>query len=62
MCADLKEHTVKAGEQTFLVVEDGGVAAAEARGKVDMNLPYQSEPEAPAVDKTASIECTTQPH
>ena len=40
-------HDVKAGLQSFEVVEDSGVAAAEATGKVATDAPYEREQETP---------------
>ncbi len=40
-------HVMKAGQQTFEVVEDSGVAAAEATGKVATDRPYEREQESP---------------
>lgn len=41
-------HEVEAGEQRFDVVEDSGVAAAEATGKVGTDAPCEGEEKNPA--------------
>jgi len=40
-------HPVQAGGRTIEVIEDSGVAAAQATGKVATDAPYESEQESP---------------
>lgn len=42
-----KAHPVHAGGQTIEVIEDSGVAAAEATGMVATDAPYEREQESP---------------
>jgi hypothetical protein len=40
-------HSVDVGERTIEVVNDSGVAAAEATGKIATDAPYDEEQHAP---------------
>ena len=42
-----KAHSVEVGGRTIEVIEDNGVAAAEATGKVATDAPYKEEQESP---------------
>jgi hypothetical protein len=42
-----KAHPVRAGGRTIEVIEDSGVAAAEATGKVGTDAPYEAEQKSP---------------
>ena len=42
-----KPHSVQAGGRVIDVIEDSGVAAAEATGKVATDAPYEREQESP---------------
>jgi hypothetical protein len=43
-----ESHAVQANDRTIEVVEDSGVAAAEATGKIATDAPYEAEQESPA--------------
>jgi hypothetical protein len=42
-----KPHRVKVGGRTIEVIEDSGVAAAEATGKVGTDAPFEAEQTSP---------------
>jgi hypothetical protein len=42
-----KSHSVQVGGRTIEVIEDSGVAAAEATGKVGTDAPYEAEQKSP---------------
>ena len=42
-----KPHTIQAGQRTIDVVEESGIAAAEASGKVATDAPYEREQKSP---------------